>query len=116
MSKLKTAAIGLICGAANGLFGSGGGMIAVPMLENDDLDTRSAHATSLALMLPISAASSFVYLKSGSLDIMQALKYLPGGIIGVYIGSRLLKKISAGLLKKLFAAVMIYFGIRLLIR
>lgn len=111
----RSAAAGLACGAANGLFGSGGGLIAVPMLENEGCDTKQAHATSIAVTLPLSAVSAFIYFRSGSLEPSRALMYLPGGMLGVIAGSALMKKISSSLLKKLFAAVMIYFGVRMLI-
>lgn len=112
---IRAAVTGLVSGAANGFFGSGGGVIAVPMLESDGTETKKAHATSLGIMLPISLVSAFVYFSKGSLDIAEALKYLPGGMLGVYVGSVLMKKISSDMLKKLFAAVMIYFGVRMII-
>ena len=114
-SRTKSALTGAACGAANGLFGSGGGMLAVPMLENGGLETKKAHATSLALTLPLTIVSAFVYFQQGSIDLSEAAKYIPGGIIGVCLGSVLMKKLSAQNLKRLFGAVMIYFGIRMIL-
>ncbi len=113
--KLKTAAVGALCGAANGFFGSGGGIIAVPLLENDGMEIKKAHATSIAITLPLSIVSAVVYFSKGSLNITEALKYLPGGIAGVAVGGLLIKKISPVMLQKLFGAVMIYFGVRMLV-
>lgn len=107
---------GLVCGAANGLFGAGGGILAVPMLERDGLETKKAHATSLAIMLPLSIISAFIYYKSGNLNIAEAMKYLPFGLAGVFLGSAIMKRISAATLKQLFALVMMYFGVRMLMR
>jgi hypothetical protein len=114
--SLRSVTVGLACGAANGFFGSGGGIIAVPMLESDGLETKKAHATSLAVMLPISIVSAFIYSYSGSLDFANAAKYLPGGLLGAAAGSRLMKRISANMLRRLFGAIMIYFGIRMILR
>ena len=80
------------------------------------METKKAHATSLAIMLPLSVVSAAVYMKNGSLDLREAVRYLPGGLAGVIVGSAALKKASPLLVKRLFAAVMIYFGVRMIIR
>lgn len=106
--------IGIICGAANGLFGSGGGILAVPALEKEGIETKKAHATSIAVIFPITAASAAVYFRSGNLQFSEAIKYIPGGLLGAFAGSLLMKRISAETLRRLFSAVMIYFGIRMI--
>lgn len=122
MSKIKTAVVGSLCGAVNGLFGSGGGMIAVPMLKSefsdkdDENNTKKAHAGALAITLPLSIVSLAFYTAHGSLDMKYALRFIPGGIVGAAVGAVFLKKISSGALTKLFAAVMIYFGIKMVMR
>jgi hypothetical protein len=105
---------GIASGAANGLFGSGGGLLAVPMLESGGFESKEAHATSLAITLPLSVVSAIIYFHSGNINVLQAAEYLPGGIAGVFAGSFIMRKISARALRKIFAAVMIYFGIRML--
>lgn len=118
MKKLtagRSAAVGAFSGAVNGFFGSGGGMLAVPLLEENGTETKKAHATSLAIMLPLSIVSAFIYMQKGSIDMKAALSYIPGGLLGVLAGSFILKKISSDMLQKLFACVMIYFGIRMLL-
>ncbi|MCD7741640.1 MAG: sulfite exporter TauE/SafE family protein [Ruminococcus sp.] len=114
ISKTRSAIAGLISGAANGLFGSGGGLLAVPALEKGGLETKKAHATSLAITLPLSIVSACVYFNNNNLDLPTALKYLPGGVIGIWIGAALLKHISSMTLNRLFGAVMIYFGVRMI--
>ncbi len=107
-------AAGAAVGAANGLLGSGGGMIAVPMLEKSGCDPKSAHATSIAVTLPLSVISGLVYLSKGAVELGGAVKYIPGGLAGAVIGAKLLKKLSNVAVKRLFAAAMIAFGIRML--
>ena len=51
---LRAVLAGAAGGAANGFFGSGGGLLSVPALESGGLETKKAHATSLAIMLPLS--------------------------------------------------------------
>ena len=53
--KWKKAAIGLVTGFANGLFGSGGGTIVVPAMERFlKVEEHKAHATAIAVILPLS--------------------------------------------------------------
>ncbi|MDE6148847.1 MAG: sulfite exporter TauE/SafE family protein [Ruminococcus sp.] len=108
--------MGAFIGAANGMFGSGGGIVAVPMLEHDKTDVKKAHATSIAITLPLSIISSMVYFTKGSIDIIYALKFIPFGLAGVFLGTKLLMKLSNILLKRIFGVVMIIFGLRLIMR
>ena len=68
--KLSQKALGWlgggVTGLLNGLFGSGGGMVAVPLLEHGGLEPARAHATSIAVILPLTALSAGSYLFSGS--------------------------------------------------
>ncbi|MGN1134140.1 MAG: sulfite exporter TauE/SafE family protein [Oscillospiraceae bacterium] len=107
---------GVLIGAANGLFGSGGGILAVPLLEKTDNNVKKAHATSVAVTLALSIVSSFIYFNSGNIDIVYALKFIPFGIAGAYIGTKLLVRLSNKTLKRIFGVVMIIFGLRLILR
>ena len=112
--KLKLLLCGGIIGALTGFFGSGGGLFAVPLLEKVGLEPQNAHSTSLAITLPLSAISSIFYFSSESLNLSEAIKYIPLGIIGAVVGAKLLFKISGKLLRKIFAIVMIVAGVRIL--
>ena len=113
--NIKTAAAGAVCGLANGFFGSGGGIIAVPLLEQNGMEIKKAHATSLAITLPMSLVSAAIYYAKGNLDLPQTMAFLPGGLAGAAAGAAIMKKISPVMLKRLFGAVMIYFGVRMLV-
>ena len=61
-----SALLGLLVGAVNGLLGAGGGMLAVPLLTGaEGLPAKKAHATAIALILPLSAVSTLVYALTG---------------------------------------------------
>jgi len=107
---------GLAVGIVNGLLGAGGGMLAVPLLKRSGLTTKESHSNAVGVILPLSIFSAILYLSSGRVDIMDAVPYIPGGLIGAFIGTKLLKKIPAKILKKLFSAFMIWAGIRLLMK
>ena len=81
--KLLGGAVGFL----NGLFGSGGGMLAVPLLEHRGLPPDRAHATSLAVILPLTAVSAGAYLFTGGADPLEALPYLAGGLPGLALGN-----------------------------
>ena len=91
---MKKGIFGVFCGILNGLFGSGGGLVAVPLLGKSGLPPKQAHATSVAIIFFLSIISSAVYFFNGNLDIAQGMSYIPGGIVGAVTGSFILKKID----------------------
>lgn len=114
MNFLSFALCGALSGCANGLFGAGGGLVAVMMLKRF-LDTKAAHATSLILTMPMSIVSSIFYSVKGNVDFKTALFLIPLGLVGALVGARLLVKISAKILKKLFAILLIICALRLIL-
>ncbi|MEG0615182.1 MAG: sulfite exporter TauE/SafE family protein [Oscillospiraceae bacterium] len=107
--------VGAVVGLANGLFGSGGGIIAVPMLQKGGIETKKSHATSLAIMLPLSIISAAIYGISGKFELKDALLYMPLGLLGAIIGGFLLKRISTIVLKRIFGGILVVSSIRLLL-
>ncbi|MBQ2704458.1 MAG: sulfite exporter TauE/SafE family protein [Clostridia bacterium] len=114
--KLKNIGGGVIIGVVNGLLGAGGGMLAVPLLKKSGLEQKEAHATSIAVILPLSVISAATYLLNGSVTLSDSIPYLLPGAIGAVIGAVLLGKISDKWLRRVFGVFMIWAGIRLLMR
>ena len=106
---------GLLCGFLNGLFGSGGGTVAVPCLEKSGLEVKKARASSVLLIFVLSIFTAIIYFLNGNLDLGLAMDYIPYGIVGAVIGSLTLKKISSDILKKIFAIIIIISGVRILL-
>ena len=103
-------------GIANGFFGGGGGMILVPLLvRRCGLSQRQAFATSVAVILPLCARSSVIYFLRGGLDLMTALPYLLGGLIGGWIGGRVFKNLNMTWLRRAFALLILYGGVKALL-
>jgi len=112
----KYAIIGFITGAANGLFGSGGGTIAVPaMILLLRAEEHKAHATAISIILPLTLISAFFYVTNNYADWWLTIKVTLGGIVGGYIGAKLLEICPANLLRKLFAAFMIIAAFRMIL-
>lgn len=119
--KLKKAVFhgsvsGFIAGILNGLLGAGGGMVIVPMLERSGLEPARSHATSIAVIVPLCMLSAAFYLQGGNLSFTDALPYIPAGLIGAYVGAKLLPHIPGRILRRIFGAFMLYAAYRLLVR
>ncbi len=113
---IKPCTFGVAVGLVNGVFGAGGGMLAVPLLKKSGLDQKSAHANAVAVILPITFISAILYLTKGTVNIKDSLVFLPTGLIGSVIATFALKNISSVWLKRIFGVFMIYAGIRLLLK
>ena len=105
---------GFGAGVINGLLGAGGGMVVVPLLSALGVRGKKSHATALMVIVPLSLVSAVLYLVQGRVTVMDALPWLPGSLLGAYLGSRLMPKISTGWLKLVFGGLMLWGGIRLL--
>ncbi|MDF2566737.1 MAG: hypothetical protein K0R90_193 [Oscillospiraceae bacterium] len=114
MKKWYYYILGLVAGVLNGLFGSGGGVVVVPMLEKAEFEQKKAHATSIAIILFLSIISTVLYLINKNFDFTKALIYLPGGFVGAAVGAIALKKISNDLLRRIFGAIIVISAIRML--
>lgn len=109
----RAAVSGAAAGIVNGFFGGGGGMLLVPMLSRWlKLGDRKAFATSVAVILPLCALSSAIYLFRGGLELSEALPYLLGGALGGILGGKLFKNINMLWLRRGFALLILYAGVR----
>ncbi len=112
---LKYILIGIAAGVANGLFGSGGGTIAVPaMVFLLDADEHKAHATALLIILPLTLVSAYFYLSHNYVDWNITWKAMVGGVVGGAIGAFLLNKCPSNVLRKIFGIFMILAAIRMI--
>ncbi len=103
-------------GLVNGFFGGGGGMVLVPLLAGKcGLDQRKAFATSVAVIAPLCTLSAGIYWMRGDLDLMAALPYLAGGLVGGFAGGKVFKKVSMVWLRRGFALLILYGGVRALL-
>ncbi|WP_297212078.1 TSUP family transporter [uncultured Flavonifractor sp.] len=113
---LRPALAGAAAGAVNGFFGGGGGMLLVPLLAGwCALGQRKAFATSVAVILPLCALSAAIYLFRGGVDFAAALPYLAGGLLGGLLGGRLFKGLNMTWLRRGFALLILYGGVRTLL-
>lgn len=118
MGKINWKAVlsGTAAGAANGLFGAGGGMLLVPLMRRQKLlEDRELFASAIAIMLPISLVSFVVYYLRGTVDLTAALPYLLGGLAGGLLGGVFYRKVPTTFLHKALGIFILWGGIRLLL-
>lgn len=102
---------GTVVGAANSLFGGGGGMIAVPLLTKTGLDEKRAHATAILVILPVSLLSFLLYAFRGYAELSVLVPTALGVTAGGILGAKLLGKLPVKTVNILFAILQALAGV-----
>jgi uncharacterized membrane protein YfcA len=114
-------------GAVSAMTGIGGGSLTVPFLHWNSISIRNAVATSSACGLPIALAGMSGFLIAGLGDAglppgSTGFVYwpaLPGitiaTLLSAPLGARLAHTISAGALQRVFALLLLFVGVKLLL-
>lgn len=114
-NKLLLILFGAIIGLINGLFGGGGGMVCVPVLIYlAAFPVKKAHATAIAVILPLSVISGLMYFTFFDIEWNVALYTGIGVFAGGIAGAFLLKKIPNKIIVLLFSGLMVAAGVKLL--
>ena len=114
--KIMQAAAGLITGLCNGLFGAGGGAVAVLALEKlCKRESKEAHAGAISVMLPLTAVSGAIYAMNSSVEWGSLLWGAPGVVLGGSLGARLTGKLSGRWLDRVFGIMMFICGLWMLL-
>ena len=115
MIMLKKVVIGLLAGIISGFFSSGGGLILVPAFVHIlKMDDKMARATSVFCIMPMVIVTAFFYNKNNFFQWDIGIKCAIGGIVGAFIGSKLLMKIDKKILKIMFIIFLLYSGIKII--
>ncbi len=110
---------GLAGGLANGLLGAGGGIIMTFVLEKameDEIERRDIFANVIAATLPISLLSTAIYAGKGNISSERFSVFVIPAIVGGLVGAFLLSRISTVWLKRIFALLVIWSGIYMVMR
>ena len=112
--SLKNCLIGAFTGFINGVFGSGGGTLLVPILNNIlKVEEHKSHSTALAVIIFLSITSSVIYISKGTYDINLTIQSAIGSILGGIIGAKLLSKVNGKFLRIGFGIIMIIAAFRM---
>ncbi len=117
LKKLNKKALlaGLLTGICNGLFGAGGGMVAVFALKSlTGYEQSRAHATAISVMLPLTAVSALVYVCNSAVDWTAVLYVAPSLTLGSVLGAKLTGKLSPKWLNRIFSALMLFAAVWML--
>ena len=91
-------------------------MVLAPLLESwCRVEEKRALANCVATILPCCVLSGGVYLVRTGLDWGTAWPYLAGGLAGGFVGGKLFTRVPAVWLRRLFAAFLVYGGVRYLL-
>ena len=112
--NIKNSLIGSISGFINGIFGSGGGTLLVPILNNIlKVEEHKSHATALSIVVFLTVTSSFIYVSKGTYDLNLTFRVAIGSIIGGIIGAKILCKLTGKFLRISFGIIMIIAALRM---
>ncbi len=114
--NIKNSLIGSITGFINGVFGSGGGTVLVPILNNIlKVEEHKSHATALSIIVFLTTTSSVIYLSKGTYDLEITFRVALGSVVGGIIGARILCKLNGKFLRISFGMIMIIAALRMVI-
>ena len=107
--------LGMTTGFMSGLFGIGGGILMVPgLIFLAKFDSRRAHATSLAAMLPMAVSGVVTYTANDNVDWPVVGWLSLGSVFGALVGTTLLTKLSRRALAIAFSVPLVIAAVRLL--
>lgn len=112
---VEATGLGLAAGVLAGLFGVGGGLLFVPTLTIVlGLSQLGAQATSLAAIVPAVLVGSWRQTRYGNVDWRAASLIGLTSAAGVAAGTAIAKTLPEGVLRTLFAAMLLVVAARLL--
>ncbi len=106
---------GILTGFLSGMMGVGGGTIMVPaMVLLAGFAQHTAQGTSLLAMVPAGGVGAYTHWRLGNVRTNLLIGLIPGILIGTYLGGTLAHFLSERTLRLVFAAVLIWTGVRYL--
>lgn len=110
----KKIIVGLLVGFISGMFASGGGLLLIPayiyLFNSNESEARS---TAIFCILPMVVTTAILYNRENYINWKIGILCAIGGIIGSFIGSKLLNKLKSKYLKLIFILFLIYSGVKI---
>lgn len=104
-----------LVGIVSGLFGIGGGLIHVPMMNFIGIPIHIATATSHFIITITSFFGILIFLGLNAIDFDYATFLGVGVILGAYYGAKLSMIAPPGVIKKTIAGLLLMVAVRLII-
>ena len=91
--------------------GFGGGFVLIIYLTVfADTNQITAQGVNLLFFLPVALVSLIIHQKNHLVSWKILLRLLPGGILGILLGTFISAHIDVGFLQKLFGGLLIFVG------
>ena len=109
--------LGLFAGSGSALFGIGGGVIMVPVLNLFfGLSMHEAVATSLTVILPTTLAGALFHRKLANI-VKEALPYvIPTALVGAVLGAVFANSVPAATLKSIFGILLLACAVKMFLQ
>ena len=115
-------ATGLVAGVLAGLFGIGGGIVIVPVLEtalgfmgvDPAIRMHVAVGTSLATIIPTSISSARAHHKRGAVDVEIVKRWAIFVLIGALLGAWVASMVHSNVLAVVFASMAFLVAVKML--
>jgi uncharacterized membrane protein YfcA len=115
MTALGYVLVGLVAGSVSASLGVGGGVIFVPALVIFfSFDQHIAQGTSLAVIVPTAIVGAWVHARAGRVVWRYALPLGIAGVAGGVIGGTIALSLGDTVLRRLFAAMLVFTALRML--
>lgn len=88
----------------------------MPLLRAMGEEEKSCHTGAIAVILPVTLISAGLYLYKGYVTFKDAFVFMPSGVVGAFIATVIVSKISPMLLKTVFGIFAVIAGVRLLLK
>jgi len=108
-------ALGAVLGFSGGLFGIGGGLIAIPVLILAfGQDQATAQGTALVLMVPNLLIGAWRYARHNPIPRREAFGIAAAGTITTWASAHLAGGLDQGLLRSLFALFLLFVAAQMI--
>jgi uncharacterized protein len=109
--------LGAVFGGFGGLFGVGGGIIAIPTLVLAfHMDQQTAQGTAMVMMLPTVLRGFYKYQRRNKLDMRMALLLAASAVAATYVFARFANMMSTEALRAAFGVFLICIAVYLAYR
>lgn len=104
--------IGILSGIAASMGFGGGFILIIYLTAFSDVNQITAQGVNLLFFLPVALVSLIIHQKNGLIKWKVLLRLIPGGIIGILLGTFISSHIDVDFLQKLFAGLLIFVGFK----
>lgn len=113
----KLLSTGLLAGLVVGFLGVGASTVVVPAMTFwMGIHEHEAHGTTCIVVLPTALIAAWLYAMKGHVDLNLALTLGAGGVVGAYLGTLLMGRLSPLVLRRVFATTALLAGWQMLSR